>query len=392
MALETPAGRDALFELRVSVDLLADEPLDHAADAALEQQLIGLRQQIDRLEAEFCRRLRRFERARGFVSSGAASAVTWLRDTCRLSAPAAHERVEVARELEAFPEIEDAWRETRIGYQHVAVLARSVREVGREAMRGMLGELLDAARRLDPTRLRYVTRFLRYCVDPDGARAAEDDAYARRYFDLSQTLDGVFVLNGQLDAEGGALLRTAITALNKPAPDDSRTAAQRRADALVELANRQLHAGTLPTTHGQRPHLVVTVPEASLHGTSSHPGEMSGAGPVSAELVRRLACDAVVTEITVDASGAPVSVGEATRTIPAPLRTALAFRDRGCRFPGCDHPPEWTDAHHIRHRAHQGPTKAENLVLLCRHHHRAVHQGGWRLELGADGALQALPP
>lgn len=209
---------------------------------------------------------------------------------------------------------------------------------------------------------------------------------------MSQTLDGVFVINGQLDAEGGTLLRTAVNALDKPLPNESRTAGQRRADALVELASRQLRDGHLPRTHGQRPHLTVTVPEATIGGTGAAPGDLAGAGPVSPELVQRLACDAVITHVTVDTAGKPVAVMEASRVIPAPIRTLLAMRDRGCRFPGCDRPPEWTDAHHIHPREHNGKTATENLALLCRVHHRLVHEGGWRLIRTAAGGLEATPP
>ena len=387
-----PRPTDALAVLCAAVDAVAAEEIDGVSAAALEEQIVGVRRQIDRLEAEFCRRLRRFERARGFVASGAATVVSWLRTACRMSAPAAHERVEVAHAMETCPEIDQPWRSGAIGYQHVAVLARSLREVGPTAFRRMLGDLLDAARTLDPSRLRYVTRYLRYCVDPDGSEAAAEEAHARRYLNISQTFDGIFVIDGQLDPEAGSAVRAAIAALNKPLPNDERTPGQRRADALGELAHRQLRGGHLPTTHGQRPHLVVTVPEQSLRGASSEPGEMSGAGPVSARTVQRLACDAAITEIAVDASGAPVRAGEESRTIRAPLRTALIVRDRGCRFPSCDRPPEWTDAHHIRHRADHGPTRAENLVLLCRVHHRLVHEGGWRLDRGEDGSLEAIPP
>lgn len=392
VALENPRLLDPLGSLRAAVDDLAHEQVDGVSDSVLEEQLVAVRRQIDRLEAEFCRRLRRFERARGYASSGAATVVSWLRTACRMSAPAAHERVEVARAMEAYPDIEASWRGTAIGYQHVAVLARSLREVGQAAFRSMLSDLLDAAARLDPSRLRYVTRYLRYCVDPDGSSAAEDDAHSRRFLNLSQTLDGIFVIDGQLDPEAGSALRTAIAALNKPLPNDERTAGQRRADAIGELAHRQLQAGSLPTTHGQRPHLVVTVPEQTLRGASTVPGEMAGAGPVSRAMVQRLACDAAVAEITVDATGSPVRAGEESRTIPAPLRTALTARDRGCRFPGCDRPPEWTDAHHIRHRASGGPTRAENLILLCRVHHRLAHEGGWHFDRRPDGSLEAIPP
>jgi len=89
---------------------------------------------------------------------------------------------------------------------------------------------------------------------------------------------------------------------------------------------------------------------------------------------------------------AKASVGHATRTIPAPLRTALVLRDQGCRFPGCDRPPAWTDAHHIIHWANGGPTEIENLVSLCRRHHRRVHEEGWRIRVAEGSAVFEPPP
>ena len=121
------------------------------------------------------------------------------------------------------------------------------------------------------------------------------------------------------------------------------------------------------------------------------PAELALAGPVHAETARRIACDASVSTVTMAGSD-PISVGREKRTIPAPLRRALAHRDRGCRFPGCDRPPEWTDAHHINHRAHGGETSVPNLVLLCRVHHRRVHEEGWSLTLTPTGEVLTEPP
>jgi hypothetical protein len=119
---------------------------------------------------------------------------------------------------------------------------------------------------------------------------------------------------------------------------------------------------------------------------------MRWAGAVVAETVRRLACDATASRVTVGPSGEPLDVGRAVRTIPPAMRRALVVRDGGCRFPGCDRPPEWTDGHHLRHWADGGETKLDNLVLLCRRHHRVVHEGRWRLSRGEDGRLVAQPP
>jgi HNH endonuclease len=88
----------------------------------------------------------------------------------------------------------------------------------------------------------------------------------------------------------------------------------------------------------------------------------------------------------------PLEVGRTSRVVRAAQRSALAVRDGGCGFPGCGRPPAWCDADHLRHWLHGGPTDLANLALLCRAHHRAVHEGGWRLDRDSDGRLTATPP
>jgi hypothetical protein len=114
--------------------------------------------------------------------------------------------------------------------------------------------------------------------------------------------------------------------------------------------------------------------------------ELDDAGGITAEAARRLACDAGLSRVIVGASSEPLDVGRRAPVVPPGLRRALVVRDRGCRFPGCDRPHPWTDAHHIVHWADGGPTSASNLVLLCRRHHRAVH-GGFIVRV-VDGAVR----
>ena len=92
------------------------------------------------------------------------------------------------------------------------------------------------------------------------------------------------------------------------------------------------------------------------------------------------------------AASQPLEVGRTSRVVTAAQRVALAVRDGGCVFPDCDRPLAWCDAHHLWHWADGGPTDLDNLALLCRAHHRAVHEGGWRLARGPDGRLTATPP
>ena len=112
--------------------------------------------------------------------------------------------------------------------------------------------------------------------------------------------------------------------------------------------------------------------------------ELASGGCVSAETSRRLACDCGVVHWLEDTEGNALDVGRRTRSIPPAIRRALDRRDGGCRFPGCT-ARHYVDAHHIRHWADGGETRLSNLLLLCRHHHRLVHEGGYGLALGAAG-------
>lgn len=384
---EATSGLDAL---RHAVDRLAAEEV---VDPGLGDELAALRREMDRLEYEFSRRLGRFEKVRDFAIDGAATLVSWLRQRCNLSASDASQRALIARNLHELPGASELFRAGTIGLRHAGVLARTVAEVGKDAARLAGDTLLEAAQRLDPDRLRLVTRHLRHCVDPDGALAEAIRNHERRYLHVSTTLDGVCMVDGLLDAEGGVLVRSAIEALCKPFPGDNRTAAERRADALVELATRQLQAGKLPTAGGQRPHLTVTAPAATLAGQAGAPaGELAWLQTIPAESVRRIACDASLTEITLGPNGEAVAVGRKRPTVPAAVRRAVLARYKTCVLGECDRPPEWTDMHHRVPVEEHGPTRVDNLVPLCRPHHRLVHEGGWTLTVGPDGRVEARPP
>jgi hypothetical protein len=166
---------------------------------------------------------------------------------------------------------------------------------------------------------------------------------------------------------------------------------QQRADALALLAEAALHHGLDPGAPGERYHVVVHV-DASVLANPDAPGQsvLDGGTHVPAETSQRLACDATRVIMRHDADGRIVEVGARTRTIPPAIRRALHHRDRGCRFPGCGLP--FGQGHHIRHWAHGGPTTLSNLAMLCRRHHRAVHEEGYRVERHADGALSFRRP
>ncbi len=305
----------------------------------------------------------------------------------------ARRRLAYAQNLDKLPNTDQALAGGHIGYHHAALIARTAQREGCERVGKEEPNLIKAAKELDPGRFAAVTQHLRHSVDPAGALAEANHAYNRRYFDVKRSYDGHYVLDGLLDPEGGAALQAAINALSPRSRTDRRFAWQRRADALVELARRQLDGGGLPEVGGQRPHLTVTTTLETLQAMPGQPaGDLQWALPVPAQTVRRLACDAAATTAVLDHDGLPMGVGRTARTIPPALRRALVVRDRGCRFPSCDRPSDWTDGHHLKHWADGGETSLNNLLLLCRRHHRKVHEEGWRLAWGEDGRVLAIPP
>ena len=214
--------------------------------------------------------------------------------------------------------------------------------------------------------------------------------------------DGLVVIRGRLEPEVGAVLIQALTAareaLYRRATDvpagtsvvdgspEAPTVEQQQADALALVAETALHRGMDPGTPGERYQVVVLV-DASVLANADAPGQsvLEGGARVPAGTSQRLACDASRVVMRHDADGRITEVGARTRTIPPALRRALQHRDKGCRFPGCGLP--FGQGHHIKHWAHGGPTKLSNLAMLCRRHHRAVHEEGFQVERLANGEL-----
>ena len=169
------------------------------------------------------------------------------------------------------------------------------------------------------------------------------------------------------------------------------TLSQRRADALVFLSENWL-AGDRGRPGGSDAYLVnVHIDSATLAHAVAGRSELAEGPGLAAETVRRLCCDGgLVTHLT-DAAGATIDVGRKTRAIPPAIRRALRHRDRCCRFPGCTR-NRWLDGHHVVHWADDGETSLNNLVLLCRHHHRLVHEGGFGAHTAAGGHVRFTTP
>jgi hypothetical protein len=163
--------------------------------------------------------------------------------------------------------------------------------------------------------------------------------------------------------------------------EDSRAPAQRRADALGEICRQWLDLSERALVSGERPHVVVTMDIASLERRAGRRLDLEDLGRIDGQTAMQLACDATVSRVITDAASQPLDVGRKTKVVPPALRRAVAVRDGGCAFHGCQRPSSWCDAHHVRHWADGGTTSTDNLVLLCRRHHGLVHHRRFTVEM-----------
>src|ERR1700694_4741034 len=252
---------NSLSELHAALDGCAAESVGESHDAALAEDLIELRRAADRVEAEFARRLA------GCRREGAISTTAWLRHRCHLSGAAGAERVAMARHLAELPQTAAAFGRGGPGYEHARVVTRVAESIGDVAMQGAEHILVDAAARLDSQRLQVAADHLPHYLAPERTERDAKAEHDRRALFISPLLDGVFRIDGRLDREGGACLLSALEALLGPrAADDTRTPAQRRADALIELARQRMDAA------GGRPHASLIVRAESLRRSEGGAG------------------------------------------------------------------------------------------------------------------------
>jgi 5-methylcytosine-specific restriction endonuclease McrA len=311
---------------------------------------------------------------------------------------AAREKVRVARALGALPMLSDALAHGEISYAKVRAITRVAPPETEE-------RLLGVARGGTASHAERIVRGWRQ-VDRHAEAKADKCRHRARGLYIHHDDDGTVVLRGRVTPEVGALLLKELDAarealyqrqrargeqrLADPVADPP-TPAQQRADALALLAETALHQELDPGAPGERYQVVVHV-DAPVLADLEAPGQsvLETGSHVSAETCRRLACDASRVVMRHETDGRVVEIGARTRTIPPALRRALHHRDRMCRFPGCGLP--FGQGHHLRHWAQGGPTTLSNLALLCRRHHRAVHEEGYHVERGPDGELEFRRP
>jgi hypothetical protein len=353
----------------------------------------------NRQDARLARLVRAAELSQAPERDGLKSMASWLRGHCRLSAPEASRLVRNGRALEHLPALGEAHDAGLVSAEQVAVAARAVtpERLAAAAAQGVDLAQIDAvltgvAVEQDHTALVRVVQHYLNDLDPDGS---EPDPTEGRSLTLAKHADGALSVRGQLDAVGGEKLQAALESLvqaDRPAGDE-RTRAQRLGDALVQLADNALAAGSLPTLRGHKPQIAVVVKLEDLADPTTGPGaaEMGFGAVISAARARWLACDGAVSRVVFGPDGAPLDLGREQRLATWSIRRAAELRDGGCVFAGCSAPTHWCDVHHLVHWIDGGETSLENSALLCERHHTKVHHG-FRVERQPDGTWRTYRP
>ena len=314
---------------------------------------------------------------------GARSLADWLAMRFALRYPTALAWAEAARLLPDLPRVAEAFSHGALSLDQLSALLAFVTPEREE-------ELLALALGLTPSQIDALAQ----TFAPPTADEAES-VRAKRYLRLSRSRrEASMRISGLLPLEDGVAVLQAVrglalgdAALRDPGDETAASYPQRLADALVAL----VRGGVGEAAQAERPQLVVHVDAGALAGDGGG-ATIEGIGPIAAETARRLACDAQRRTLIEDEAGTPILVGRSHRTVPHWLRPALARRDAGhCRFPGCAH-TRFLHAHHIEHWARGGASDLPNLVLLCDHHHRVVHEGSWSIAGDASGTLEFRGP
>jgi len=353
----------------------------------LEREICELSAHIAAATCRWLTLLAEFDERRGWAEWGVYSCAHWLSWRCSVSPRSAREHVRVARALVQLPQVQESFAAGELSYSKVRALTR-VATAENESY------LLQLAQHATGGQLDRIVRSYRGVLR--ATREHAQQTIERRALRYEWQEDGSLRLEATLPADDGALVLAALEAAGRAASDeddedDRPTPSARRADALVTVARAALADGLEGSAGADRAIVMVHVDAQTLAAEDIHERcELEEGPPLAPETARRLSCEGSVVRI-LERDGRPLSIGRRTRVISPALRRALRSRDGGCRFPGCSH-QRFLHAHHIQHWAHGGPTALSNLIQLCSHHHRLVHEGGFTVESGADGGTTFRRP
>lgn len=388
--LHPVAADPEIAQIDALIDQLADAPVpDRLAD-----RIRALVRLTTRLEALTAREVAAFDRNCECANTRMRSTAGWLARDCRLARTDAHRLVRRARQSAVMPIITPLWQAAMIPTGAVDQLARArkhanaderfaeleprfartARDHSVEQLAGDLQAWTDAlhAERHDPT-------------NGDGEQWDSSELH------LAAVLDGIGVINGRLDRESFGYLQRAIEIERnrQHQAGDPRSPARQRADALTTICRRYLDGQTGGTN---RPHLLLLCDLDTYQGNGIGLAETDRGTRVSPDMIRRVACDAILTRVLIDADGQVVDLGRDTRTFTPHQYRALVAQYAACTFPGCTIPSADCEMHHLEHWESGGLTNLVNGAPVCWHHHKHVHEYHWSIRRRPDGSIEWYEP
>ncbi len=370
----------------------------HSDAEQLGAEITELCSYIYAAEARLLELIRQFDENEYWAEQGLCSCAHWLNFKCGIGMNAAREKVRVAHALADLPRISDQFAKGRLSFSKVRAITR-IADPSNEDYLLMIAEH-GTAHHVEKLVSKY--RTAKRLQDAEIANEQYNNRELTHYYDH----DGCLVIKARLPAEQGALIVKALemamdSAFADVYPKGTLTAvtseeptpiAARRADALAEVAETYMNNDESSGSTADRYQVIVHVaadPVRARYPEGTQPARdpyLEDGPDITAVTSRRIACDSSLVTIKEDQNGEPLSIGRRSRSIPPPMRRALRVRDKGCRFPGCTN-TRFVDGHHIIHWADGGETSLDNLVMLCRHHHHLVHEGGFVCEKSPDGEI-----
>ena len=380
---------DTSKSIVVYVFALADikDMLDEVAVDATACDLITGFAIIDTLNARLTVAAGQFEARGGHLDTGQVSLRHWLTAHTRLGRNAGVVAV-AARKLRSLPVTAAAWVSGALTGGQVTSIVTNVNDDNVTLFAEHEPALVRVITPLNPRdTARVMNQWRVYADDVTGK-----EPKPARGLTLTRTTDGTWRLDGHLDDSTGLTLHAALqTVATPPEPGDTSTPAQRRATGLGEILDQFLkHRNTKkrPRNHHE---MVVVVNADDLDGDVC-PGDTVTGTSVPTRLVEEWGCDADITRVVINSDSTIIDLGRRARVVNDDLFIALSVRDRGCRYPGCDRPVAWCDAHHLRHWRRYGPTNPDNLVLLCSRHHHIVHDPNWSITMNNRAEITIVTP
>lgn len=348
--------------------------------------------------------IREFDRDGLWHLEGICSCAHWLNWKCGIGMNAAREKVRVANALGDLPKISASFATGELSYSK----ARAMTRVATPDNEDYLLQIAKHGTAYHVEKLVQKYRRVKRLQETDDAAKQHDE----RSLHIFHEPDGSMVINVRLPAERGALVVKAIeqameyrvepavhqedqfadekiteTDVSAETPVERESFDKRRVDALTDIAESFLANGPAPSSSADRFQVVLHVSAETLTNNGGELSHLEGGPHVSAETSRRLCCDVGISVLSEDEDGTLLNIDRKTRLIPPAMRRALRSRDESCRFPGCTH-RHYIDGHHIRHWSDGGETSLGNLVQLCRHHHRLVHEGGFSCSKNREGKIE----